>query len=38
MNSYANVGWAHVELLLSTCLDKENPSNIKNLLTKVHHL
>jgi hypothetical protein len=35
MNSYAVVGAAHAELLLVTCLSKENPLGNKNLLLQV---
>jgi hypothetical protein len=35
MNSYTDEGGAHAELLLVTCLIKENPPGNKNLLLPV---
>jgi hypothetical protein len=35
MNSYANAGIAHAELLLVTCFEKENRLGNKNLLPSV---
>jgi hypothetical protein len=35
MNSYADAGIAHAELLLVTCFEKENPPGNKNLLPSV---
>jgi hypothetical protein len=38
MNSYTDVGVAHTELLLVTCLRKETPLGNKNLLISVRLL
>jgi hypothetical protein len=38
MNSYTDVGVAHAELLLVTCLRKENLLRNKNLLLSVYLL
>jgi hypothetical protein len=38
MNSYADAGLAHAELLLVTCFEEENLPGNKNLLPSVHFL
>jgi hypothetical protein len=38
INSYADAGIAHAELLLVTCFEKENPLGNKNLIPSVQLL